>query len=300
MSDITALDRMASSNLGLLAQEQLISAGFSTRKIQRMVSSGLLRRIHRGVFVLLGTDLTWERLIGAATLSGPMRPASHLAAARLWALRSVDEDLQISVEYPHRAALQGISVHRSRSLCSADVTWVDGILVTTPERTLADLGKVLPEPEVLRILRHAIATGLVNRRDLWRLRFRLGKQGRDGIGVLGRCLASLPEKAEYSKSGLEVMFLELCERFGVPAPAVQLPLAIGGQLFRVDFAFPAHRVFVEIDGAAWHSGPTQVAADGGRQNLLVAHGWRPVRFTYNDLLHRPSRCARLVKDMLFL
>ena len=50
----------------------------------------------------------------------------------------------------------------------------------------------------MRILRHAVATGMVNRRDVLMLRRRIGKSGRDGAGVIGRCLDAWPAFAEYT------------------------------------------------------------------------------------------------------
>jgi len=157
---------------------------------------------------------------------------------------------------------------------------------------------VFPETEVMRILRHAVATGMVNRRDVLMLRRRIGKSGRDGAGVIGRCLDALPELAEYTESGLEVMFLEMCAAFAVPEPAIQLPVLVGGARYRLDFAYPAKRVFVEIDGRPTHSSPEQIANDGARQNNLVAARWHPLRFMYEGLQRDPSGCAETLRKTL--
>ena len=126
-----------------------------------------------------------------------------------------------------------------------------GIAVTTPERTILDLGLIFPDTEVHRILLHAIGTGLVLPRDLWSMRQRTSKQGRNGTGVLERVLDALPQGTSFTESGLEILFLEVCERFGISSPVPQLPVRISGRNFRLDFAWAAQRVFVEIDGAAF-------------------------------------------------
>lgn len=173
-----------------------------------------------------------------------------------------------------------------------------GIAVTTPERTILDLGLIFPDTEVHRILLHAIGTGLVLPRDLWSMRQRTSKQGRNGTGVLERVLDALPQGTSFTESGLEILFLEVCERFGISSPVPQLPVRISGRNFRLDFAWAAQRVFVEIDGAAFHSSPIQIANDGNRQNLLVQAGWTPLRFTYADLTERPTFCADIVQATL--
>ena len=102
--------------------------------------------------------------------------------------------------------LPDVIVHRSIDLTPNDCTWFERIPVTTPERTLCDLGLVFPETEVMRILRHAVATGAVSRRDVWMLRRRISKSGRDGAGVIGRCLEALPDFADSRSPDLRSCF----------------------------------------------------------------------------------------------
>ena len=191
-----------------------------------------------------------------------------------------------------------VIVHRSVDLTPHDCTWFEGIPVTTPERTLCDLGLVFPETEVMRILRHAVATGVVSRRDVWMIRRRISKSGRDGAGVIGRCLDALPDLAEYTESGLEVTFLEMCADFGAPEPSIQLAIVVGGRTYRVDFAYPRQRVFVEVDGRRSQSEPDQIANDGDRQNTVVAAGWQPLRFMYEALRQDPAGCAQTLEAAL--
>lgn len=193
--------------------------------------------------------------------------------------------------------VDGARVVRSRDLVLSDVTWVDGIPTTTPERTIVDLGLIFPEHEVMRILRHAISTGLVNRADVIRMRLRTSKQGRNGTGITGRCLENLAELAEVAESGLEALFLEICEQYDLSPPVLQLPVMANSRNYRLDFAYPARKIFIEIDGSG-HADPVQISNDGGRQNDLVAHGWQPIRFGYQALKSDPERCADVVRQVL--
>lgn len=297
MATFTRLNAIATGQYGLLTAKQLLDAGYSERMIALRVSEGLLQRRGKGVVQLAGTAETWAQGLLVAVFTGDA-VASHRAASRLWGFRSVDDEIEVSVRYPRDPTVVGALVHRSRDLELSDITEVDGIPVTTPERTICDLGLVFPETEVLRILRHAVAQGLVLAHDLWMMRQRTSKQGRNGTGVLERVLDALPEGTEFTKSGLEVHFLEVCERFDVPPPVPQLAVQVSGQRFRLDFAWIEERVFVEIDGASYHSSAKQIAADGGRQNLLVRSGWTPLRFTAKDLDEQPARCARTLLELL--
>lgn len=146
------------------------------------------------------------------------------------------------------------------------------------------------------MVRHAVATGLVTLAELIEVRERCGRQGRNGVGVLDRCIERLPAMAAETESGLEVLFLEVCEAYGLPMPVPQLPVRAGGRSFRIDFAYPECRLAIEIDGVESHSTPEQRAHDARRQHLLEQAGWRVLRFTHaelsGDALHRKIRELR--------
>lgn len=59
--------------------------------------------------------------------------------------------------------------------------------------------------------------------------------------------------------------------------------------FVVDFAFPDSKLVIEIDGFAFHSGVDDFVKDRNRQNYLVLHRWKVLRFTWWDLIERPER-----------
>lgn len=302
MGDFAALDKVAASQYGVVTSPQLARYGFTLKQVEYRVKSGQFRRLQGRVVALAGTSLTNHKvkMAAAALAASPEGCGSHRTAATLFGFRTVDQEVDVSIRYPRKLHLSGVDVHRSRDLMPGDITWVEGIPVTTPERTICDLGLIFPESEVMRILRHAVATGFVSRRDVLKMRIRIGKQGRNGAGITGRCLESLPEFAEETESGLEVRFLEMCEKWKVPRPHLQHLVVAQGRRYRLDFAYPLQRVFVEVDGVASHSAPEQIAKDGGRQNDLVAAGWQPIRFDYLQLKHSPSRCAQTILQILNL
>ena len=301
MSDFTTLARMAASQYGLLTKPQLQAMGWSTDQISYRLRQGWLCQYRRNIYVLAGATDSWEQRVCAAALAAsPIGAASHRSAARLWGFRTVDDEVEVSIRYPRRLCLTDAVVHRSRDLVRSDITLVNDIPTTTPERTICDLGLIFPRKEVERILWHAIATGLVNRYDMYKIRYRTGRQGRNGTGVLGKVLAALPDHAENTDSGAEVAFLALCKRFNIPAPALQVPVVVNGSRYRLDFAYVLARVFIEVDGVASHSGPEQIANDEGRQNDLVSEGWTPIRFTSKQLRTEPNRCAETILRTLDL
>jgi len=62
---------------------------------------------------------------------------------------------------------------------------------------------------------------------------------------------------------------------------------IAGRKFRIDFAFPLEKVAIEFDGYRYHGFSKKGFKRGlERQNILVAHGWRVLRYTLTDVRDR--------------
>jgi len=68
--------------------------------------------------------------------------------------------------------------------------------------------------------------------------------------------------------------------------------------WRIDLAFPAQKVAVEVDGWAWHVDADRFRNDRRKQNALVRAGWDPLRFTWHDLDGRPAAVLAEVRDTL--
>ena len=59
----------------------------------------------------------------------------------------------------------------------------------------------------------------------------------------------------------------------------------------MDFAYPEQMLAIEVDSVRWHSGRRAIKWNNERQNLLVALGWRVLRFEWNDIVGRPAVVA---------
>ncbi|MGY2004466.1 endonuclease domain-containing protein [Blastococcus sp. SYSU DS1024] len=79
----------------------------------------------------------------------------------------------------------------------------------------------------------------------------------------------------------------------VPAPVRQHELVLGsGRRVQLDAAWPAARVAVELDGAAFHGSREQRERDLRRDTALAALGWVVLRFSYARLMTDPEGCRR--------
>lgn len=67
---------------------------------------------------------------------------------------------------------------------------------------------------------------------------------------------------------------------------------------RLDVAFPAALVAIEIDGYEFHSTRAAFERDRDRQNQLAALGWVTLRFTWTMLVKQPDDVAARIRAVL--
>lgn len=218
--------RIAARQHGVITTQQLCAAGLSREAIRWRATTGRLHRIYRGVYAVghpgIGSRGRWK----AATLAiGENAMLSHRSAAELWGMlpeRGGHPQVTVPGEGGKRRRKE-IRVHRSRSLVPTHVTMREGIPVTTPGRTLSDLGLTITPDELRRARRQAEFLNLP-----------LGDEYR-------------PDR---TRSDLERDFLALCRRSGIPDPEVNV--SIGP--YTVDFLWLSAEFVVETDGYGAHRG----------------------------------------------
>jgi hypothetical protein len=242
------------------------------------VASGRLHRVHRGVYAVGHTIIDWRgRFLAAVLACGPGALLSHRSAAHLWGMRPTSTP-RIDVTVPRTSGVRSsgrIAVHRPRR--AAETVVRDGIPVTTPGRTLADLATALPRRQLEKAAEMAEALQLHIAVD------------RDHPGA--KRLAEVLDGHDLgtdTRSGLEDEFLTLCDRYGIPRPRVNI-LVEG---FLVDFCWPEERL-VETDGRR-HFTRAAFERDRARDALLTARDWRVMRFTRRQVCGDPVTVAARV------
>jgi very-short-patch-repair endonuclease len=99
---------------------------------------------------------------------------------------------------------------------------------------------------------------------------------------------------DNARSYLERRFLKLAHHARLPRPEVNADIAARQR----DFAWPASRLIVEVDGYRYHSSKQARARDARRDRELTARGWRPVRFTFEEIAFEPGEVARELTRLL--
>jgi very-short-patch-repair endonuclease len=57
-------------------------------------------------------------------------------------------------------------------------------------------------------------------------------------------------------------------------------------------------VAIELDGFAFHSDRSVFEDDRARANELVAMGWTVLRFTWDQVVHRPAWVVSVIRRVL--
>ncbi|MGH9041625.1 MAG: type IV toxin-antitoxin system AbiEi family antitoxin domain-containing protein [Acidimicrobiia bacterium] len=265
----------------LATRRQLLKAGVSEDQIDDRLQAGLLIRVHSGVYRLAGAEETYvQRVMAACLASGGV--ASHRCAARLFGLRGCWTELvEVTVEGPRAPALEGVLVHRTKRL---ERTAIGVIPVTVPGRIAVDLAAVAP-----RLVGGALADLLVRVTTLRSVADAVIAAGRTpGIRLVRQELDGYLAGKQPTESALEDAFVKLLARHGIPEPERQYQPPWEPHR-RVDFARPADRLLIELDGRLWHSSAADRERDRAKDERAAAHGFATVRITWVDVHDTPAR-----------
>ena len=174
----------------------------------------------------------------------------------------------------------------NHSFLLMDDEWLvwDGIPVTSPFLTIFDLAAVVEMRELERAFDEAEAREVTDSVSLPMLLERY--PGRRGAKNL-RALLGAREPIGITRNDFEEAFLALVLEHGVRRPRMNAPLAIRGRFFEIDALWERERVAVELDSRTIHGTRKKFESDRQRDRILVAEGWRTMRFTWRQLQDEP-------------
>jgi very-short-patch-repair endonuclease len=205
---------------------------------------------------------------------------SHTSAAQLWGIRprprrrseagAGGEAVDVHVTVPRTSGMRnrdGIVLHRSSTLIARHCTRRDGISVTTPARTLADLRPLLSPAQFAAALREAEF-----------LRLPLNEQ----------------LESDNARTDLEQLMLAICRRHRLPAPEVNVKVA----RYEVDFLWRGQRLIVEVDGWEAHRSRSAFEEDRARDARFALLGYQVVRFTWRQGTTNRAQVAKTIRALL--
>jgi len=285
--------RLADQRHGVVSREQLVAAGVGPGAIARGIEAGRLRPVFRGVYAVGHIALRREGWWMAALLAcGEGAALSHRTAAMVWGLQTGPTlPIDVTTSTDHGRKHRHITTHRML-LAPLDALVRDNLRVTTPSRTIVDLAATLEG----RALRDTVERAQDLRRfDPDDIRDTLARAPRrPGTRRLHDLIAVMAPDKDNARSHLERLFLALTRRARLPKPATNHEIAGRSR----DFAWPDQRLVVETDGYRYHSSRQAKRRDNRRDRQLTALGWRPVRFTYEEIAFEPGEVAQELVRLL--
>jgi very-short-patch-repair endonuclease len=299
MIDIEIM-RIAERRKNLVTRSQLETLGLTIRQIDRRLDVGMLHRVLRTVYSTVEPPFPLDVRRLAVGLAVPESVVSHTTAAAYWRLRGVPRDrLEVTIASKRNLANTGATIHRSNHMPAHHyLRLLDGLRITTPARTLFDLGGVLDLEAHLSTVDDAYQRGLTTPSELRAVFDELAGRGRRGSAALREALGEIPPQSRPTMSAYELKLARALVDAGLPAPVRQhLIRLLDGSFIHIDLAYPDVRLAIEIDHSHWHSGMAATARDKARDVQLARISWTTLRFTEDDIDHRLAGTVGSIRDV---
>ncbi len=274
--------RWAERHDGLITGRVMSADGRARGAVQHDRRAGRVRTVRRGVVAVNGAPPTWRQAVRAVLLSaGPAVAVSHLTGLRLLGGRRIaTEWIEVISPMARQVRLDGVRSHRSGIIEAGDIVMVEGMRGTSSLRTVIDLSGVLPWKQLGEVVDDFVRRKLL---DLEALRSRVNRlrpaPGRK-VKVLRVVLASRIPGYDPGESQLEARIMVVLIDSGLPLPEQQHRVELAPQRYRLDFAWPDRKLYLEGNGFGWHSLSSDLDRDARRQNELVLDGWCPIEITW--------------------
>jgi hypothetical protein len=244
VTDVRLRD-IAARQDGVVARWQLIASGASVKAANLAVAE--LRALHDGVYVTGWGPATERQQMWAAVLTAPSTVLSHASAAALWGLRPAPRVATVSRTGSHGREHQDRLLVLYSSTLAGNVTHLDGIPITTVERTIIDLWSHLGLRAREKLLREALRLRLTTGPAmLLAIRRHRGRRGVATLRVAVEGLSAL--QLHRCKSDAEAFAVVVTADAERPAPLINEEVA--GE--EADLYWPEWNLIIELDGPQWH------------------------------------------------
>jgi hypothetical protein len=255
----------------LFTADEAIAEGLTLSALKWGESTGRWRRVRKGVYAE-GPDEPTALDHALAEVKARHAIASGGLAGVMHGLDSV--------------ALDGRTVRR-RSLPAERIVELGSVRCTDGLQTMVDLAAALDDLAWEQALESALRKGLLTVLDLERLLPGMSRARVPGTTRIRRVLELRPVGAPPTESLLETLMVQLVRTVpGLPDPARQVTIGSA----RVDLAWPALGLFIELDGQQHADQPVY---DARRETAVVAAtGWLCGRFTWTEVARVPTSTAR--------
>ncbi|MCV6962304.1 hypothetical protein BST27_18170 [Mycobacterium intermedium] len=287
----TELRRLLQEQGGVVTAAQALTY-LTRRGLEAKVKSGALRKVLHGVYGV-GNVTTSLKLRGLDLVTGTTVAVCMGTAAATYGF-DTERTTSVHVLNPDGRRLRssaGVVVHRRQG---TPLTVVRGRPATTPPWTAIEIARSLRRPRALATLDAALRSGTCLRYELERaIELQAGRRGIATVRELFPLASPLAESPMESEARLVMI------DGGLPPPVLQYELVdLQGRVWRLDFAWPEHRVAAEYEGVDWHTSPDAFRRDRKRAAAVGDLGWVVVPIIAEDVRHRPAELVARINQRL--
>ena len=281
---------------GVVRRDQARASGLTDNQIDQRIRDRRWTRVGKFGYRTIDMGDPIDR-VRAAIASLPNAVVSHESAAALHVVPRISQDeAAVLVHSRTTHDFPGVVVHRCHDLAEGHVTEVAGLPVTTIPRTAVDLAAVLSRAHLAAVVDELLGAKLASVDELQSVLTDVARRGKPGVSKMRHVLETRgpgPEGGtQLERLGARVLIdgglLEPRYEFAVPWDTQQ----------RFDGAYPDQRLAIEWDSRRWHLLPDAFARDRERDRMAILHGWRVLRFTWQDLIERPEHVVETVRRAL--
>lgn len=299
----------------LIRRRNVIDLGVNDRTLRRAVLAGRMVRVVPGAFVkaepwnaLKPYERHRLKVLATARRMRSEAVFSHHAAAALWGIRMLrnwPKLVDITMDRATGGRSDGLLRRHCRGFDGVEVTRLDGLLVTTPAQTVADLALRFPFPDAVVAMDSALhrkrkPEPLATSDELLeRVMAAEGKRGWRRALAAATFATPLSDSPEESHSRVQIHLL------GFPAPILQREFRDArGFVGKPDFYWPEFDQIGECDGRAKYTDPTLrngrtadevILAERHRENRLRRLVNGVIRWEPADL-YPPAKLSRILTD----
>jgi very-short-patch-repair endonuclease len=285
------LERILVRQAGVVTLAQALTCGISADTVRRRVRAGAWRELHPCVYLVGGHRLTDEARVRAASLWARAAGAVLTGpAAAFWhgMLDRAPGTVELTLpRATHRKNRPGLTLRR-RDLPEPDVVERREVIVADAPLAALETALVVPRGSVFldRALQRHVRFPAVYRSYCRGI-------GRHGSAAMHRMLVAAADRAD---SAAERLLVRLLRGAGISGWVLGYPFGP----YRIDLAFPAERLAVEVDGWAWHVDAERFQADRRKGNALTRGSWNLLRFPWHVLDGQPATCVAEITQSLSL
>lgn len=272
--------------MGVFIAGEALAAG----RVSRYELSAHHRRVLPGVYATERAPLSLPDRIHAAWLwSGRKGVVSGVAASAMHGAKWIESDIPIELNLAHNKSPSGLTIRRD-TLLDTEVVQLDGMPVTSVERTAFDLARRGPVGKAIeRLDSLARATRFTGADVLAIMEAHPRVRGR-------RRVADLLERIDAgAQSPKETWLRLLLIDAGFPRPSTQIPIPgpDGYPRYFLDLGWEEFQVAAEYDGEQHRTDLGQYRTGVARAEYIDGLGWRRIRVLAG---HRAADIVRRVES----